>query len=399
MILILNMLIAMPAILLTLLALWFGMQVVAACLPGKTQPRHKAAASGRLAILVPAHNESTNMIPTLRSIHAQGLAGLRVLVVADNCSDDTAQVAKAEGAEVIERSDPTQRGKGYALDYGIQHLKKTAPPDMVVILDADCIPKPGAIARMAELATQTQRPVQALYLMKSPGQQSVKSRIAEFAWQVKNHVRARGLHWFGLPCQLTGSGMAFPWHALQKVPLATGEIVEDMKLGIALAARGYAPVFCEQAVVNSTFPANDEGVRSQRTRWEHGHLAIIRNEALPNLGRALLNRDLNLFFMALDLCIPPLALLVMLNMAWLMLAGVYWAWLDSAWALAISATGVLITAAAVTLAWYKFGRSVVSGGDLLRVPVYMLSKLSVYAGFLFRRQTTWVRSKRDNEPK
>ncbi len=392
------MLVALPAILLTLLALWFGMQVVAACWPGKAQPRQRTAARRRLAVLVPAHNESTNMIPTLRAIHSQSLAGLRVLVVADNCSDDTAQVAKAEGAEVIERSDPTRRGKGYALDFGIQHLK-ASPPDTVIILDADCIPEPGAIARMAELSTQTQRPAQALYLMKSPSPQSVKSRIAEFAWLVKNHVRARGLHWFGLPCQLTGSGMAFPWRVLQQAPLATGEIVEDMKLGIALAARGYAPVFCEQAVVSSTFPANEEGVRSQRERWEHGHLAIIRNEGLPNLGRALLNRDLNLFFLALDLCIPPLALLVMLNMAWLMVAGVYWAWLGSAWALAISVIGMLITVASVALAWYKFGRSVVSGSDLLRVPVYMLSKLSVYAGFLFRRQTTWVRSKRDNEPK
>ncbi|MDP3187314.1 glycosyltransferase family 2 protein [Limnobacter sp.] len=396
--LILNMLISLPALLLTLLALWFGMQVVAACLPGRTPTRDNATACGRLAVLIPAHNESTNMIPTLRAVHSQGLAGLRVLVVADNCSDDTAQVAKNEGAEVIERSDPTRRGKGYALDFGIQHLK-AAPPDTVIVMDADCLPAPGAMARMVELATQTQRPVQALYLMNNPNQPTVKSRIAEFAWLVKNHVRARGLHWFGLPCQLTGSGMAFPWHVLQGVPLATGEIVEDMKLGITLAARGYAPVFCEQAMVSSTFPANDEGVRSQRKRWEHGHLAIIWNEGLPNLGRALLNRDQNLLFMALDLCIPPLALLVMMNMVWLIVASIYWAWLGSAWALTISLIGMLITAASVTLAWYKFGRSVVTGTDMLRVPIYMLSKLSVYAGFLFRRQTTWVRSKRDNEPK
>lgn len=395
----LSLLIAAPAFLLTLLSLWFGLQVAAACLPERAQPpRQKAMTGRRLAVLIPAHNESSNIIPTLRAVHSQGLAGLRVLVVADNCNDDTAQVAKAEGAEVIERLDPARRGKGYALDFGVQYLKAT-PPDTVIVLDADCIPQPGAIVRLAELSTEIQRPVQSLYLMNNPGHVPVKSRIAEFAWLVKNHVRARGLHWFGLPCQLTGSGMAFPWHVLQQAPLATGEIVEDMKLGITLARRGYAPVFCEQAVVSSTFPANDEGIRSQRKRWEHGHLAIIRNEGLPNLGRAMPRRDFNLFFMALDLCIPPLALLVMLNMTWLMVAGVYWAWLGSTWALTLSAIGMLITAASVALAWYKFGRSVVSGRDLLQVPVYMLSKLSVYAGFLFRRQTTWVRSKRDNEPK
>ena len=76
-----------------------------------------------VAVLVPAHNESSGLLPTLANIQSQLLPGDRLLVVADNCSDDTAALARAAGAEVVERNDPTRRGKGYALDWGVQHLE------------------------------------------------------------------------------------------------------------------------------------------------------------------------------------------------------------------------------------------------------------------------------------
>ncbi|HXM34723.1 MAG TPA: glycosyltransferase, partial [Pyrinomonadaceae bacterium] len=75
-----------------------------------------------VAVLVPAHNESAGLLPTITDIKRQLFAGDRLLVVADNCTDDTAAIAAARGAEVIERNDPSRRGKGYALDFGVRHL-------------------------------------------------------------------------------------------------------------------------------------------------------------------------------------------------------------------------------------------------------------------------------------
>src|SRR6202022_1074761 len=75
-----------------------------------------------VVLLVPAHNESSGLLPTLANIQSQLLPGDRLLVVADNCSDDTATLAKAGGAEGIERNDPTRRGKGYAMAWGEQLL-------------------------------------------------------------------------------------------------------------------------------------------------------------------------------------------------------------------------------------------------------------------------------------
>jgi glycosyltransferase involved in cell wall biosynthesis len=138
-----------------------------------------------IAVVVPAHNESSGLLPALTNIQAQLFPHDRLLVVADNCSDDTADVARAAGAEVVERNDLTRRGKGYALDWGVRHLGPNAP-EIVVIVDADCKLADRAIDNLAYNCAMALRPVQALYLMTAPIGSSVNYRAAEFSWRVKN---------------------------------------------------------------------------------------------------------------------------------------------------------------------------------------------------------------------
>ena len=83
------------------------------------------------------------------------------MLIADNCTDETAAIARQLGATVIERQDTENQGKGYALDYGIQYLA-TDPPDIVVLVDADCIVHEGAIAKLAQRANTSKRPTQAI---------------------------------------------------------------------------------------------------------------------------------------------------------------------------------------------------------------------------------------------
>src|SRR3979411_456861 len=90
----------------------------------------------RVAVIVPAHNESAGILPTIQDIRPQLNAGDRLIVVADNCSDDTAAVAAAAGAEVIARDDLEKIGKGYALGWGISHLSTDAPDFAVFIYGA-----------------------------------------------------------------------------------------------------------------------------------------------------------------------------------------------------------------------------------------------------------------------
>lgn len=163
----------------------------------------------RWAFLFLHINEVAVVAATLGSIFSQHGEGDRRLVVADNCSDETAAIARKCGAEAVERTDLEYRGKGYALDFGVQRMQDD-PLEVVIIIDADCQVHPGTIDRLAHFCVDTSCPVQALDLMLSPEGAGLKTRIAELAWVVKNQVRPLGYHRLGLPCQLMGTGMAFP---------------------------------------------------------------------------------------------------------------------------------------------------------------------------------------------
>lgn len=361
---------------------------------GRRDQDDVAGARPPLAVLVPAHNEGVAILPTLASIFAQLQPGDRVLVVADNCSDDTAMRARHAGAEVLVREDVERRGKGYALDAGVRHLAQHAPP-MVVVLDADCLLGPGALDRLAHRCADSGRPVQALYLMKAPAGASLKTRIAEFAWAVKNRARALGLARAGLPCQLMGSGMAFPWSLIGGAALASADLVEDLRLGLDFARERRAPLFCPEALVTSEFPINAKGLQSQRTRWEHGHLAMLFRDGPGLLLEALRSRNAGLCALTLDMCVPPLALLVLVALAFGALGVVAWAWSGAALPWSLALPGPLLLAVAVLAAWLRFGRAILSWRELAYAPIYALVKIPLYLKFVVQRQVAWVRSERD----
>ena len=373
----------------------FFLQMLLACLPPRSRPLG-ISVRPRVAVLVPAHDEAAIIRATLASITPQLLAGDRLLVVADNCSDDTARLAREAGAEVVERFDAQLRGKGYALDFGVRHLAEQ-PPEVVVVVDADCQVGDGAIDCLARRYHQAQRPVQALYLMRAPAGSGLKVQVAEFAWRVKNLVRPRGWARLGLPCQLMGAGMAFGWHDLALINLANGHLVEDVKLGLDLCQQGKPPLFCPEALVTSQFPASQQGMNSQRTRWEHGHLGLMLADAPKRALAAISQRNGSLLAMTLDLLVPPLALLVLallgLNMVtWLvcLLSG----HATPAW-IALAALAML--GLAVVLAWARFCRELIPFSVLLYAPFYAARKIPLYLGFLIKRQVEWVRSKRDDD--
>jgi len=348
-----------------------------------------------VAVLIPAHNEASIIANTLRTLMPQlDPDEDRLVVVADNCSDNTAILARECGATVIERRDSDKRGKGYALDFGVQFLARDNPPNIVIIIDADCQVSVGGIDTLAQNAMRTNRPVQGLYLMHAPADKSVNQAIAEFAWLVKNCVRPLGMKRLGLPCQLMGTGMAFPWDLLCKADLAHGNMVEDMKLGIDLALLGHPPVFCPSALVTSEFPVSGPATDNQRKRWEHGHLATIFAETPRLLKAAIKRRDTSLLAMALDLSVPPLSalglsLIAMLSLSFFVaLLGV-----DNA-ALALMAILVSLFTLAVLAAWFRFGKERLPLRVLLSFPAYMLRKIPLYLAFLVKRQQSWVKTER-----
>jgi cellulose synthase/poly-beta-1,6-N-acetylglucosamine synthase-like glycosyltransferase len=235
--------------------------------------------------------------------------------------------------------------------------------------------------------------------MHAPPGASVRQRLAAFAWLVRNQVRPSGGLAMGWPCQLMGSGMGFLFAQLQHAPVATGNIVEDMQLGMDFASEGRAPLFVPGATVHSEFPSGEQAGQQQRTRWEHGHLATITSAWRQWGVQALRGKTPGLLPMLLDLSVPPMALMVMAQLgAWTVAvvgasaglqAGTIW------FAIALLTLGLMLTTVAVVLAWRGYARHLLSPRELLTVPAYALRKIPLYLGYLVKKQTAWVRTERD----
>lgn len=392
---------AVLALLLALPVTVLFLEVVAAlALRGRERSTIPMEQGGRrrTAVLVPAHNEGAGLLPTIADIKAQLGAHDRLLVVADNCTDDTAAVAASAGAEVAERNDPSRIGKGYALDWGLRHLGAN-PPDVVVIVDADCRLSDHAIDRLAMSCAQTGRPAQALDLMTAPHRSPINYQVAEFAWRVKNWVRPLGLSNLNLPCQLMGTGMAFPWDVLRSAELASGQIVEDLKLGLDLAALGRPALFCPSAVVRSEFPVSAAGADAQRKRWEHGHIRTIMSALPRHLGRAIAGRNLSLLALSLDLAVPPLALLGLLVSGAVVVAGIAALLGASSTAFIIATISFAVFALSGFLSWVAYGRDILPASQLSSIGRYVFGKLGLYSGLLTRGFVTrWTRTDRKNPP-
>lgn len=376
-------------------ALVFFLECVVASLPFEAdEPPLPEGPRPRTAILVPAHDEEDGIGPTVASLKAQLGPGDRLIVIADNCSDATAARAREAGAEVLERTDAEKRGKGYALSFGAHHLESD-PPDVVVIVDADCRLSDGGLEKLARTAVATNRPIQADYLLQAPPTDDTKSLISGLALLVKNRVRAEGLRRMGLPTHLTGSGMAFPWAVYRSAPATESWLVEDLLMGLELALLGHPPLYLPSVRVTSELPTGDKAALGQRRRWEHGVLATMRSHAPKMIGAGLARGKLDLIALGLDLIVLPLALLVMLIGAQWVVAMVFGA-LTGRWSPAgASGTAMALVGVGVAVAWAAYGRKIIPLSKLLFVPIYVLWKVPLYVAYAVKgRHKSWERTAR-----
>lgn len=348
-------------------------------------------------ILIPAHNEADIIVNTLAKLIAQlpDSNPESIIVVADNCTDSTANTARSLGVTVLERHDTNQRGKGFALDFGIQYLRSHTHPDVVVIMDADCETTKTAFISLINTVAKLNLPAQMVYLMRVVENANIKQKVAGFAWLLKNKIRLLAMNKLGLPVTLTGTGMAFPWQALEIVKVGHGNIVEDMQLGIDCAINGFPPALCPNAVVYSDFPEQSSAELSQRTRWEHGHLQTILQQVPVLVKESWRRKNWRLFALALDIGVPPLSLLVMIALSGLITV-LPLSWLTAnPTAFFTLLLSFFYFAAILSCIWWRYGQDYLSAKELSGIPFYVISKLSIYIAFIFKRQKEWVRTKRD----
>lgn len=368
-----------------ILTAFFVMEVLAGLPVRPTSRRRLSGASA--VVVIPAHDEELVIGETVGALAKALGDGMRILVVADNCTDATADRARASGIEVIERNDPGLRGKGHALAFAVDHLAGVAP-DVLAVLDADCTIDGPSLNALVDNAASTGRPSQAINLLKPDRGASPLVQLSTFAFMLKNLVRQRGLQRLARRVHLTGTGMAMPFELFQASAHVRSSIVEDLALGLELAEQDRAPTLVTDAFVWSG-SATEQGTLIQRRRWEGGFLATAARYG----PRTLLRGNV---LAALDLLVPPLALFAALNLAALAIAVILTLMLDGDWWPVIVQAGLLALAGlAVFTAWLREGRRFVSLAVLARVPLYVLWKLPLYLGLARRgAPAEWLRTGR-----
>jgi cellulose synthase/poly-beta-1,6-N-acetylglucosamine synthase-like glycosyltransferase len=346
-------------------------------------------------VFVPAHNEEAGITRTALSLLAIDWprTGFRVIVIADNCSDDTAAVARAAGAQVIERHDLTLRGKGYALAHAFAFSAEDGFADAVVVVDADAEVSPNLLEAFAARIERGAKAMQAQYGILNPWS-SWRTQLITIAKGAFHIVRSRARERLGLSCGVRGNGWCVTHDLLRAVPYRFFSLTEDVEFGIALGMAGHRVEYAAEAFSNADMAATEKTARSQRQRWEQGRMDMVRSRMLPLLRAAVFTPSLVCLDLAVELIVPPLSYLVMNVMLLGVIAAVlmlwwpalgFWSW----WALGCAAILVLY----VLRGWQLSGMGARGLLALAHVPGFILWRIRL----LLSRKTSseWVRTERE----
>jgi cellulose synthase/poly-beta-1,6-N-acetylglucosamine synthase-like glycosyltransferase len=355
-------------------------------------------ATHRFVILIPAHNEGRDIRETLRSCKALDYPRDRfeIVVVADNCTDDTADVARAEGVACLERVDRQLRGKGHALAWGFEQI---APRgfDAVLVLDADCVPAPHALRAFDARLRQGELVLQSRYVADN-AETSPTSYALAVGNFVENDWFYRPKHHLGLAVFLRGTGMVFHRSILERFPWNAHSIVEDVEYGLTLLRHGIRVAFVDDVTVRSAFPDRPDQLRIQRQRWACGNAKLGKLQAVPLLFDGLRSRNLALCDAGWTLLVQsrPLVLALLAAAFACCTLACFLAPEPAAW-FGWLAAGGLVTALTVYLvaAVYQFGLSPRRIGLFLRSPIVALRLAAIaVAALAHAGPRDWLRTPR-----
>ena len=339
-------------------------------------------------VIVPAHDEAQNIAATVVSLLAVDYPRdrFRVVVVADNCKDMTAERAREAGADVIERVDADKRGKGYALARAFEESLRRGEADAVVVVDADTRVTKNLLEAFARRIGAGEVAVQAEYGVRNPDA-SWRTRLMVIAMSLFHTVRSNGRERLGVSCGLRGNGMAFSCAVLREVPHDAFSIVEDVEYGIRLGEKGHRVAYAAEAAVLGEMVSTGEAAKSQRQRWEHGRAELAKKHGWRLVKRGIVERSALLFDLGADLLVPPLSkigVLVVFGVSASVLTGApaIVPWSAAAIMLgAYVARGVQLT---------RLGPRAVL--DLAWAPVYVVWKLGLSKS---EQTSAWVRTTRE----
>jgi len=349
----------------------------------------------RFDIIVPAHNEAAVIARTIANLRRLDWPSdrYRIVVVADNCSDDTAAIARAAGASVLERRDLTLRGKGYALLFAFERCLAEAWSDAAAVVDADAEVSANLLEAFASRIEQGASAVQVHYGVMNPWG-SWRTRLLTIAMAAYHVVRSRARERQHVSCGIRGNGWCVTQQLLKETRYGAFSLAEDIEYGIALGLAGYRVHYAGEADASQEMTADPQIARKQRQRWEHGRFQLIRSRTLPLLSAAIRRRSAVCLDLALDLLVLPVTY-VALNVCALLVAALLASWWNAQFIpwlwLSLGCTAVLVIY--VLRGWSLSGTGLRGLLDLIAAPVFVMWKVIL---MLNRHQAgEWVRTERN----
>lgn len=361
----------------------------------RAPPARPSARRTRFDIIVPAHDEAQVIERTLASLASLRWPAdkFRVMVIADNCTDDTASIARRRGVRVCERRDPEQRGKGYALQLGFSLSEQEGWAQAIVVVDADTRVADNLLEAIATRLEAGEHAVQAHYGVLNP-MDSWRTRLMTIAMACFHTVRSRARERLRVSCGIRGNGWCVTHELLRQVPYSAFSLTEDLEFGIELGRLGYRVAYADEADVRGEMVSGAGAARKQRQRWEQGRSRLVRSKIGPVLRSTIRRRSAVCADLALDLLVPPLSTVALGVILFLGIA--LWACLrrpgDLPWLWGALACAAAL-AAHVARGWQLSGVGARAWLDLLRVPIFIVWKLRVLVGA--RAAGAWIRTERE----
>jgi cellulose synthase/poly-beta-1,6-N-acetylglucosamine synthase-like glycosyltransferase len=378
---------------LALLVAYLLLLTIAAWFAPRRTPARNQAPTHRFLFLLPAHNEERLLPGLLENVRQLEYPSslYAVHVVADNCTDRTAAVARAGGAVVHERFDTTQIGKGYALQWLLQRIWASGEPhDAVIVLDADSVVSSNFLTIMDARMARGERAIQAYYAVRDP-EQSWSASLRSVALAALHYPRPQGRSVLGGSTGLKGNGMVFARDIAMQHPWPVS-LTEDIEYHMALIMAGERVMFAPDAVVWAEMPGTLAASHTQNVRWERGRMEMIRRYVPELLAAALRRRSFLLFDAAIEQLIPPFSILAMAGVAVLFGALLLGSMLGMGLAIFILAGQAVYVLNGLMLAGVP--RKVYQA--LLYAPLFIVWKLWLYVRVLLGfDRGGWVRTARN----
>jgi cellulose synthase/poly-beta-1,6-N-acetylglucosamine synthase-like glycosyltransferase len=348
----------------------------------------------RFAILIPAHNEERLLPSLLDNLHQLDYPRelYTIHVVADNCTDRTAEIARQDGAVAHERFDTTQLGKGYALEWLIERLwARSEVFDAILILDSDSIISPNFLSVMAARLAGGEEAIQAYYAVRDPAG-SWSASLRAIALAALHFLRPLARSVLGASTGLKGNGMVFAADIIKQYRWPAS-LTEDIEYHMSLILDGRRVTFAPDAVVWAEMPSSLAASQTQNVRWERGRQEMVRNYVPRLLKAAAVRRSFLLLDAAIEQLIPPFSIVAGATVICLLLAGLLQDRVGLWVALSLLAGQAAYTLAALSLS--RLPARVYQA--LLYVPVFIGWKIWLYLRVLVGLDRKgWVRTARND---